>query len=249
MQGVKQAITLYKNKNGLGKFMPKTVLFDMDGTLCNSMPNHAVAWTRALKKYGVEFTAEDAYLTEGARGIDTIRKYVFAQRHLLISEDEAQEIYDEKARVFATLPVAAIMDGAFELMEKAISCGMITGIVTGSAQRPLIARIISDFGKYISEDRIVTAFDVDKGKPDPEPYLQGMKKCGGVKPEETIIIENAPLGVKSGSASGAFTIAVNTGPLQDNLLLSEGADILFHTLTEAAENWDILTQDILNADK
>ena len=59
---------------GLGEKF-KCVLFDMDGVLYNSMPNHAVAWVRAMKEFGIHFTPEDSYATEGARGVDTIRVY------------------------------------------------------------------------------------------------------------------------------------------------------------------------------
>jgi beta-phosphoglucomutase-like phosphatase (HAD superfamily) len=53
-----------------------------------------------------------------------------------------------------------------------------------------------------------------------------MKKAG-TQPWETVVIENAPLGVKAGVAAQAFTIAVNTGPLPDETLLQAGADRLF----------------------
>ncbi|MCD8282147.1 MAG: HAD hydrolase-like protein, partial [Prevotella sp.] len=229
--------------NGFGRIAPELVLFDMDGTLFDSMPNHAVAWTRAFESVGVRFTPEDAYITEGARGIDTIRKYVYNQKGKNLTEAQAQEIYDEKARIFASLPVPEIMAGAIELMEKITAGGMTIGIVTGSAQRPLISRILSDFGKYVSEERIITAFDVEKGKPDPEPYIQGMRKCGGAKPYETIVVENAPLGIRSGHLSGAFTIAVNTGPLDDELLKAEQPDLLLKSINELAACWDFLRND------
>jgi beta-phosphoglucomutase-like phosphatase (HAD superfamily) len=56
-----------------------------------------------------------------------------------------------------------------------------------------------------------------------------MEKCG-TKPWETIVVENAPLGVQAGVASRAFTIAVNTGPLPDEKLLERGADLLVPSL-------------------
>ncbi len=237
---IREAIERYNRQNGFGRFSPKVVLFDMDGTLCDTMPNHAVAWTQAFAAVGVDFTEEDAYITEGARGIDTIRKYVLARQGIELSEARAQEIYDEKARIFASLPAPRIMPGATEAMEKALAAGMTIGIVTGSAQRPLIARISDDFGKYVTREHIVTAFDVTKGKPDPEPYLKGMEKCGGCRPEEAIVVENAPLGVRAGHASGAFTIAVNTGPLADEMLLSEGADLLLPSVVALAEQFPAL---------
>lgn len=60
----------------------------------------------------------------------------------------------------------------------------------------------------------MTAFDVKLGKPHPEPYLMGLEKAG-VKSHEAFVVENAPMGVRAGVAAGIFTIAVNTGPLDD----------------------------------
>ena len=69
-------ISHYLERNGFEAFCPKAVLFDMDGVLYNSMPNHAVAWQQSMAKFGIVMTREDAYATEGQRGVDTIRPYV-----------------------------------------------------------------------------------------------------------------------------------------------------------------------------
>ena len=205
------------------------------------MPNHAIAWVQAMASFGIHFTEDDSYATEGARGVDTVRHFVREQRGHDISEDEAMAMYQEKARIFASLPTPPTMPGIFELMQKIKRQGLQIGVVTGSAQRPLIARIMEDFSEFISEDHIVTAYDVKRGKPNPDPYLMGMKKCGEFNPEETIVVENAPLGVRAGHASGAYTIAVNTGPLPDSVLLDAGADILFPTMQELADRWQELS--------
>lgn len=81
----------------------KAVLFDMDGVLYNSMPNHAVAWVRAMKDFGMHFTPEDSYATEGARGVDTIRVFAKKQLGKDLTEEEAQKIYDVKTRYFHEL--------------------------------------------------------------------------------------------------------------------------------------------------
>ncbi len=224
--------------------MRKVVLFDMDGVLYDSMPNHAIAWVKAMASFGIQFTADDSYITEGARGVDTIRRFVKDQLGKDITEEEALRMYEVKAQRFAELPTAQVMPGAVELMGKIQKSGLQIGVVTGSAQRPLIARILNDFSDFVSEDRIVTAFDVKHGKPNPEPYLIGMKKCGDYTPSEAIVVENAPLGVKAGHDSGAYTIAVNTGPLPDGALLEQGADRLFPTMQALADNWEQVIADL-----
>ena len=218
--------------------MIKVALFDMDGVLYDSMGNHAVAWVQSMKKFGINMTADDAYATEGARGVDTIRYMVRQQQNREITEAEAQAMYDEKSRIFHSMPEAPIMPGIIELMEQIQQVGISIGIVTGSGQRPLIARILKDFGKYVTPDHITTAYDVKRGKPNPDPYLMGLQKAGGITPKEAIVIENAPLGVKAGVAASIYTIAVNTGPLPDQVLLDAGANILFPSVKALSDNFN-----------
>ena len=217
--------------------MIRAVLFDMDGVLYDSMRNHAAAWVQSMQKFGINMTADDAYATEGARGVDTIRYMVRQQKGIEISEAEAQEMYDEKSRIFHSMPEAPIMPGILSLMEQIDAAGISIGVVTGSGQRPLIARILRDFGRFVSPEHITTAYDVPRGKPHPDPYLIGMKKAGGLLPSEAIVVENAPLGVRAGIAAGCYTIAVNTGPLPDQVLLDAGASILFPSMPALSDAW------------
>lgn len=213
----------------------RCVLFDMDGVLYNSMPNHAIAWVKALKEFGIKFTPEDSYATEGARGVDTIRLYVKKQLGKELTEAQAQKIYDVKTQYFHELPTAEIFDGVKDLMRKIKSDGLQICVVTGSGQRPLFQRLVDDFGEFIDRDHIVTAYDVKRGKPNPDPYLMGLKKCGSVNPSEGIVVENAPLGIRAGVAAGCFTIAVNSGPLPDSVLLAEHPNMLFKSIRELCD--------------
>ena len=70
----------------------------------------------------------------------------------------------------------------------------------------------------------------------------GLKKAG-VQANEAFVVENAPMGVQAGVAAGIFTIAVNTGPLDDRVLLEAGADLLYPSMTALAEDW----KNIMNA--
>jgi len=239
---MQEAISNYLSKHGFEAFKPKAVLFDMDGVLYNSMPNHARAWQQAMAQFGITMTAHDAYATEGARGIDTIRMMVKSQQGRDISLEEAQQMYDVKTRLFHEMPDARIFYGVKSLMRKIHLCGMTIGVVTGSGQRPLLNRLLNDFGEFLDEDHIVTAYDVKRGKPNPDPYLMGMQKVGNTQPWETIVVENAPLGVRAATAARCFTIAVNTGPLPDHSLTDAGADLLLPSLYRLCRQWDYFFQ-------
>ncbi len=229
----KENINQYLIRHGFEAFHPKAVLFDMDGVLYDSMPHHVIAWHDSMEKYGIIMTEEDVYATEGARGIDTIRQMVKNQKGIDISLDEAQRMYDLKSNLFHAMGDPAIFDGVIDFMQKIRKKGMVIGVVTGSGQKPLIHRLLNDFGEFLDERHIVTAYDVEKGKPNPDPYLMGLRKCGNLQPWEGIVVENAPLGVQAGVAARCFTIAVNSGPLPDEKL--SDADVIFHRMTELVD--------------
>ncbi len=238
---IKEAIDKYKASHNYPTFSPKVVLFDMDGVLYDSMPNHAVAWQESMKQFGINMTAADAYATEGAKGVDTIRHFVKLQKETDITPDEAQRMYDVKTDIFHRMPTAQIFPGVRETMSKIKQSGMGIGVVTGSGQRPLIKRLLDDFGDFLDEEHIVTAYDVYHGKPNPDPYLMGLQKAGGLKPWQGIVVENAPLGVRAGVAANIFTVAINSGPLPDKALAVEGADIVLKRMTELYSLLDDIT--------
>lgn len=233
-------IQKYLTDHGFGSFVPKVVLFDMDGVLYDSMPNHAKAWQEAMAEFGIHFTAEDSYATEGMRGVDTIRIYARKQLGKELSEAEAQQMYDEKARLFHLMPTAQIFDGVFDLMQRIKADGLKIGIVTGSGQRPLIERLSRDFQDFVEPEHIVTAYDIEHGKPAPDPYLKGLKLAGDLNPWEGIVVENAPMGVRAGVAANIFTIGINSGILPDTALTREGANAVFPSIREFSNHWDAL---------
>lgn len=234
-----KAVAHYLKRHGFGQFCPKAVLFDMDGVLYNSMPRHAVCWVQAMRKFGLEMTEQQAYQYEGMRGVETIRLLARQQRGVEMSEEQAQKVYDEKTRLFHLMDEAPLMPGALQLMQSMKRQGMRMGIVTGSGQCPLIQRVLSDFRDFVDEQHMVTAYDVQHGKPAPDPYLMGLQKVGNLQPYEAIVVENAPLGVQAAVNAHIFTIAVNSGSLpKENL---DKADLLFDSMNDLAEAWEELS--------
>lgn len=235
----KTEIDNYLKKTGFKEFSPKAALFDMDGVLYDSMPNHAYSWHTSMASFGIEMSEADAYAHEGMRGVETIKKIVKEQRGLEISDEESQRMYDEKSRIFATRPQAEIMEGVLELQRKMKADGLKIVVVTGSGQHSLLEKLEHDFKGLIEPGMIVSSFDVKRGKPNPEPYLKGLMKAG-VEPWEAVVVENAPLGVRAAQAARIFTVAVNTGPLPDKMLADEGADLIFSRMTEFRDEWENL---------
>ena len=232
-------IESYKQKHGFRQFCPKAVLFDMDGVIYNSMPNHAYSWHKAMASFDIDMTPEEAYLYEGMRGVETIKLKARQQWQRELSDEEAQRMYNVKSGIFAELSKAGMIPNIRELMEQIKADGLKICVVTGSGQRTLLAKLDSDLHGLVCSDLVVTSFDVTRGKPDPQPYLIGMKKAG-IQPGEAIVVENAPLGVRAAVAAQCFTFAVNTGPLPDATLANEGADLVLPDMKALITLWNNL---------
>ena len=239
------AINSYLQKHSYSGIQLKTVLFDMDGVLFDSMPYHAEAWYQTMLNQGTEFDKKEAYMHEGRTGAGTIN--IVFQRVLgrNATPEEVKRIYQEKADLFNSYPEAKAMTGASILLAKIKAQGLTPMIVTGSGQHSLLDRLAHNFPNTFKKELMVTAYDVQFGKPHPEPYLMALQK-GNYKPYEAIVVENAPLGVEAGVAAGIFTVAVNTGPLDDQVLLDAGANILFHSMEEFEQEWNLFYKEINN---
>lgn len=237
---IEDALLLYLKNKGLDGMSLVSAMFDMDGVLFDSMKNHAHCWHETMLHFGMNMSLEEAYMHEGRTGAGTINLVSMRERGHESNPEEIEEIYGYKSRLFNACPEAPRMPGAFELLKQVKASGIVPVLVTGSGQKSLIERLNHNFPDIFSPHLMVTAFDVKYGKPNPEPYLMGLQKAGNLAVNQSMVIENAPLGVKAGVASGCFTIAVNTGPLPDSALLEQGANLLFGSMQELSDSWTLL---------
>ena len=211
----------------------KAYFFDMDGVLFNSMPNHAIAWEEVMKKYGLPFTAYDCYVNEGRTGESVIREAMWKARNRDATPEEVKTIYAEKSAYYHQLlqTTTPTIPGVADVLRFVKEQGHQIWVVTGSGMRTLLDSLNEVFPAIFQQDHMITAFDVTQGKPHPEPYLKAWERSGLPK-EQCLVIENAPLGVRSGKAAGLTVYAVNTGILKREDLLQAGADIVFDSMHE-----------------
>lgn len=243
---IEQAFRRYLEASGGERMDLRAVMFDMDGVLFDSMRNHARSWYETMVHFGFgSFSVDEAYMHEGRTGAGTINIVSQRERGRDATAEEIEEIYAYKSSLFTSLPKAERMPSAYELLCQVRNSGVTPMIVTGSGQVSLLERLNRNFPDIFHTELMVTAFDVKYGKPSPEPYLIGMEKYAKAKNETVapcnfLVVENAPLGVQSGVASGVFTIAVNTGPLPDSVLIDQGANLLFDSMQHLADSWQLL---------
>lgn len=221
-------------------------LIDMDGVLYDSMPGHTLAWKRMMDDLGVECTREEFYLYEGMTGVATINHLFRRAFNEECDDERSKELYAIKSRYFKDMGPARLMPGADRMLRALSRAGLSRVLVTGSGQASLLESLDRDYPGMFGKNMRVTAHDVTKGKPHPEPYLRGAAKAG-YSPQNCIVIENAPLGVRAGKAAGCFTIAVTTGPIPREAFEKEGADMIFASMEEFADYLEQKLELLLNS--
>nr|WP_219606657.1 sugar phosphatase [Pectobacterium sp. CFBP8739] len=210
----------------------KGFLFDLDGTLVDSLPAVERAWINWAKDHGIE-PQEVLDFIHGKQAITSLRHFLQGQ-----SEETIQQEFDalEKTEASDTQGIVA-MPGAKALLERLDALDIPWAIVTSGTVPIASAR--HHRGELPAPRAFITAEQVAKGKPHPDAYLLGAQQLG-LKPEECVVVEDAPAGVLSGLAAGCKVIAVkapaDTPKLdQVDLVLDSLEQIEIETLPNGAK--------------
>lgn len=230
--GMEEILKDYLRQNNYSKFDIRAILFDMDGVLFDSMPAHTKSWQQTFEEVNIKSTTpEEFYLHEGRVAKSTINIIFMRELNRNATKEEIASMYVRKTDLFTEYDEGNVIPGATEIIQDLQKDNIDIVLVTGSGQPSLLNRLDVSFPGIFSDKNMITAFNVNNDKPHPEPYLKGLQKGGNLKPNQAIVIENAPLGIEAAHKAGIFTIAVNTGPLDDSILKDAGASIVYDSMT------------------
>jgi sugar-phosphatase len=188
----------------------RALLFDMDGVLVHSTPAVARVWTAWANRFGL-VPDEVVRQAHGRPSIATIRELLPSADHR--AEDQAIE----RAEIADVEDIIAL-PGTKQLLD-ALPPDRFA--VVTSATHPLAVVRLQAAGFTILK-HLVTASDIQHGKPHPEPYLRGAQSVGA-PPAACVVIEDAPAGIQSGKAAGSRVLALRT-TTPDSALQAAGAD-------------------------
>ncbi len=188
----------------------KALIFDLDGTLINTMPTHFIAWKATMKKYGIDFTEEIFYKYAG---VPTFK--IIALLNIEFGKNmDAEAVHLEKENAFLEMihhikPIKQVADLAIANFGK-LPMAIGTGGVPDVAQKTLQA---VGMEKYFNI--IVTSRDVKNFKPAPDTFLECAERLG-IEPHFCQVFEDAEAGLQAGIAAGMITTDVR--PYYDNTL-------------------------------
>jgi sugar-phosphatase len=185
------------------------VLFDLDGVLVDSTPAVARCWTKWSLQHG--FVPEE--VIRRAHG----RPSMATLRELLPDADHEAENREMERWEIEDIDDVVPLPGAMQLLQ---ALPPERWAIVTSCTRPL-AEVRIRVGGLPQPKHLITSADVQRGKPDPEPYTKGAMSLG-FAPADCVVVEDAPAGIRAGKAAGASVIALRTTET-DSELTAAGA--------------------------
>jgi beta-phosphoglucomutase family hydrolase len=191
------------------------VLFDLDGTLVDNMPYHIAAWIETGRALGCELTRDRIMRDFSGRRNEEIIPGLSARA---LDAAEIAAISERKEARYRELyrPHLHLMPGAEAFIERLRAQG-IACAVASAAPRANREFVLHGLGLWSRMDAIVGGDEVARGKPEPDIFLEAARRLGKT-PGETLVFEDAVLGVQAGRAAGMRVCGVTTGASSEGLL-------------------------------
>ena len=186
--------------------MIKAVLWDMDGVLVDTAPFHYQAWRALFAGLGKDLSDEEFRRSFGLRNDDILRANLGDMPPARLRElgRRKEELFREAIRgKVQPLP------GAVALVRRLRESGVKTAVVS-SAPRRNVETLLDALELADAFDELVAEEDAERGKPDPQGYLAAAERLGE-RPEDCVVIEDAPGGVEAAKRAGMRCIGLAAG--------------------------------------
>ncbi len=213
------------------------LLFDLDGTLCETDPIHLKAFNQVLEPYGCHFEMEEY----ARRVMGRTNQMVLAE--LLPQLDQAQhdDIADRKEALFRAMATALEpQKGLLALLDFAERAGLSTAVVT-NAPRANADMVLAAIGLSRRFGAVIVAHDLPRQKPDPLPYLTGLAQLGGAA-ARSVAFEDSRSGISAAVAADLATIGLASSLSTQDLLLA-GATLAVRDFTDQRV-YDLIKQRV-----
>ena len=186
--------------------MPPALVFDLDGTLIDSMPHHHTAWVEWHARRGLKIDADSFFVSTAGRSNDEIFRDMLpgtSAAEIAVLVDEKETLYREFAA-----PSLALIAGAQDFVLRAKEAGLRLAVCTASTPQNM-ALAFQRFGIDAWVETVVSPADGLRGKPHPDIFLEAARRLG-IAPELCVVYEDAPLGVEGARRARMNAVALTT---------------------------------------
>ncbi len=184
----------------------KALLFDLDGTLIDSMPHHHDAWVQWHERRGLTIDGPRFFATTAGRS----NAEILADMLPALSAAEHVDLADEKEALYRELAGVSLslVAGAAAFVDAARNAGYRLAVCTASTPQNMALA----FQRHAIDgwvETVVSPADGLRGKPHPDIFLEAAKRLG-VAPADCIVFEDAPLGIEAARRAGMRAVALTT---------------------------------------
>ena len=185
----------------------QAIIFDMDGTMIDSMPFHARSWVEFAGRHGLAIEVDELLRrTTGRTGAECM-ELLFGRS---MDATECWELVRQKEEIYRALfaPVFAEVPGFRAFSADAIARGLRVGVGT-AGDKHNIAFAFSHLAMHPMPHAVVGGDEGLPGKPEPAIFLEAARRIGAA-PESCIVFEDAPFGIEAARRAGMRAVAVCT---------------------------------------
>jgi HAD superfamily hydrolase (TIGR01509 family) len=215
--------------------MLKAVIFDIDGTLLDSVDLHARAWTQALSEFGHRVSFADVRRQIG-KGSDQLMP-VFLSRDEIDARGE--QLVEHRSRLFKEryLPKVRSFNGVRPLFERIRGEGTKIALASSASEEELHAYInIAAIGDLL--DAKTSADDAENSKPCPDIFLAALRSSDGVDAADAIVIDDTPYDAQRANRAGISAAGVTCGGWYEADLLKAGCVAVYGSPADMLERFD-----------
>lgn len=215
--------------------MIKSVIFDLDGTLVDSVDAHALAWQESFKYFGKDIPFEQVRAQIG-KGGDQLLPVFFSKLELEAFGDELSDYRKQHFR-HNYLPNLKPFPMVRELFERVRADGKMVLIASSSNSEDLKAlKHIAGIEDLV--DETISADDADRSKPEPDIFLAAFKKSNTGEPHEVITIGDSPYDAIASKRAGLPAIGVLSGGFLEIDLRANGCIAIYRDPADLLERYD-----------
>jgi beta-phosphoglucomutase len=186
--------------------MIQAVFFDLDGVIADTLHYHYLAWDKMFLELGGSVSEHSVLLHEGRASREILPTFL-EEAGVALPQEQHEEFIDRKREYYRSIVKMTYFPHVFEVIAEIRRRGFHTALVTASSKTNMEAALPDD--KRTLFDFLITGDEVQRAKPNPDPYLAPMHHMN-LTPEVCVVVENAPLGIESAKNAGMTCIAVET---------------------------------------
>ena len=181
-------------------------LFDLDGTLIDSMPCHHDAWVAWHARRGLAIDADAFFAATAGRSNDEILADMFPGA----TPAERVAMADEKERLYREFAATrlALVEGAASFVERSRAAGARLAVCTAATPENM-ALAFARFPIRDWVETVVSPADGLRGKPHPDIFLEAARRLG-LPAKQCLVFEDAPLGIEAARRAGMKAVALTT---------------------------------------